>query len=320
MAKIRASFTLLTAFYLLCQRCPLIWANTLEFMEGQEVKQLINDEKYVVILLSDQKECSEKCGELEETLASIREDVVEALNAWVVRTYAPELSVEYGLKDVNLDNAIVFVRSGVPLLYTGPADNDELMLHFIVTNLESVIHTLNDDTFEHDTQASTGATTGDWLVMFTRSGCDTCNHMRATLEAVAAGLRGRKNVAVVDRDADGGQTTRRFGVKDFPSFVLFRLGRLYRYDLPLLDAPTLVAFATDGFRNARAEDIPHPKTPFDDLTEQIADWLRENPSIVSAVMYASIGLVAVIVMAYVGFFKKSSAAKSEKKQESKKKK
>lgn len=41
----------------------------------------------------------------------------------------------------------------------------------------------------------------------------------------------------------------------------FRLGRLYRYDLPLLDAKTLEAFMTDGFRNARAEEIPHPKTP-----------------------------------------------------------
>ncbi|XP_066989793.1 thioredoxin domain-containing protein [Macrobrachium rosenbergii] len=319
MARMWVSSTLLFVICLLFQRCPLILANTLEYMDVEEVKQLINDEKYVVILLSDEKDCGEKCKELEETLASIREDVVESLNAWVVRTHSPELSEEYGLNVVKLDNAIVFVRSGVPLLYTGPADNDELMLHQIVTNLESVVHYLNDDNFEHDTQASTGATTGDWLVMFTRSGCNTCSHMRATLEAVAAEMRGRKNVAVIDRDAGGGQTTRRFGVKDFPSFILFRLGRLYRFELPLLDAPTLVAFATDGFRNARAEDIPHPKTPFDDLTEQIADWLRENPSIVNAVMYASIGLLAVIVIASVGFFK-SSPAKSEKKQESKKKK
>jgi hypothetical protein len=29
---------------------------------------------------------------------------------------------------------------------------------------------LNDENFEHDTQATTGSTTGDWLVAFHRSG------------------------------------------------------------------------------------------------------------------------------------------------------
>lgn len=30
---------------------------------------------------------------------------------------------------------------------------------------ERVTHTLDDQSFEHDTQASTGATTGDWFVL-----------------------------------------------------------------------------------------------------------------------------------------------------------
>jgi hypothetical protein len=30
----------------------------------------------------------------------------------------------------------------------------------------SFVHTLTDATFEHDTQASTGSTTGDWFVEF----------------------------------------------------------------------------------------------------------------------------------------------------------
>lgn len=314
-----STFCPILLIFLICVICPIVKSNTLEFMEVAEVKQLIIDEKYVVILLSDEQKCSGKCRELEETLSSIREDVVESLNAWVVRTHSPELNTEYGLNEVKLSTAIVFLRSGNPLLYTGPAEDDDFMLDYLVTNIVSPIHPLGDNTFEHETQASTGATTGDWMVMFTKAGCDTCNHMRATIEAVAASLRGRKNVAIVDRDLDGGQTTRRFGVKDFPSFILFRLGRLYRFDLPLTDAATLIAFASDGFRNAHAENIPHPKTPFDDLVEQCADWLRENPSIVNAAMYASIVLLAVIVIAAAGFFK-SSPAKSSKKHESKKKK
>lgn len=42
-------------------------------------------------------ECTGRCEELEDTLASIREDVVEAVNAWVVRTHSPTLAVQYGL-------------------------------------------------------------------------------------------------------------------------------------------------------------------------------------------------------------------------------
>ena len=42
-------------------------------------------------------DCTGRCEELEDTLVKIREDVVEALNAWVVRTHSPILSTEYGL-------------------------------------------------------------------------------------------------------------------------------------------------------------------------------------------------------------------------------
>jgi len=41
----------------------------------------------------------------------------------------------------------------------------------------------------------------------------------------------------------------------------FRLGNLYRYNLPNMNAATLKSFAEDGFRNSKAEDIPKPKTP-----------------------------------------------------------
>ncbi|XP_063609923.1 uncharacterized protein LOC134783852 [Penaeus indicus] len=212
-----------------------------------------------------------------------------------------------------IEPGIIFVRSGIPMLYNGPADDDEFLLHMFVSNLDSVVKSLGDSTFEHETQASTGATTGDWLVMFTRAGCERCTYLRATVEAVAASMRNRKNVAIVDRDTDGGQTTRRFGVKDFPSLILFRLGRLYRYDLPILDAKTLEAFMTDGFRNARGEEIPHPKTPFDDFTEQCADWLRENPSIVNAVLFAGAGLILLVLVAAATFMKSSASKKESKK-------
>uniref|UniRef100_A0A0P4WMG4 Thioredoxin domain-containing protein n=1 Tax=Scylla olivacea TaxID=85551 RepID=A0A0P4WMG4_SCYOL len=291
--------------------------NQLEVMQEQELRQFIIDEDYVVVLFSNAGDCTGRCEELEDTLASIREDVVEALNAWVVRTYSPTLSTEYGLNTKKTGD-IIFVRKGVPLLYSGPADDDEYLLHYLITNPESSIHTLTDVNFEHLTQAATGATTGDWLVMFVRADCDSCVQLQSTVEAVAAVLKNKKNVAVVDRDDQGGQTTRRFGVKTFPSFILFRQGRLYRYMLPAVDATTLEHFASDGFRNARAESVPHPKTPFDDFTEWCADWLRENPE----KAYLGLGILAVVVAGAVFFCVQSSrqAAATANKKANKKKK
>lgn len=43
--------------------------------------------------------------------------------------------------------------------------NDELILHTFSNNKEPTVKELTDETFEHLTQASSGATTGDWFVM-----------------------------------------------------------------------------------------------------------------------------------------------------------
>lgn len=80
---------------------------------------------------------------------------------------------------------VVFFRHGVPLLYDGigfdakvvlfhycyfflilPGPlNDEVMLETFVQNKEAAVSHLNDESFEHLTQAASGATTGDWFVM-----------------------------------------------------------------------------------------------------------------------------------------------------------
>ncbi len=38
-------------------------------------------------------------------------------------------------------------------------------MNFIEEGIEKKTHQLNDKNFEHDTQAGTGATTGDWFVL-----------------------------------------------------------------------------------------------------------------------------------------------------------
>lgn len=49
-------------------------------------------------------------------------------------------------------------------LIAGPW-NDEVMLETFVQNQQVAVSNLGDDSFEHLTQAASGATTGDWFVM-----------------------------------------------------------------------------------------------------------------------------------------------------------
>ena len=41
-----------------------------------------------------------------------------------------------------------------------------LLLVALCASATATVHQLTDSSFEHDTQAATGATTGDWLVFF----------------------------------------------------------------------------------------------------------------------------------------------------------
>lgn len=59
--------------------------------------------------------------------------------------------------------AIVYYRRGLPLLYHGPL-TEEAIINTLYENPEPIVRELSDATFEHLTQAATGATTGDWFV------------------------------------------------------------------------------------------------------------------------------------------------------------
>lgn len=50
------------------------------------------------------------------------------------------------------------------ILTTGPL-NDEVILETFVQNQQPLVSSLSDETFEHLTQAASGATTGDWFVL-----------------------------------------------------------------------------------------------------------------------------------------------------------
>jgi len=48
--------------------------------------------------------------------------------------------------------------------HNSEAVNDEYLIDMLLNNRDPIVKELNDNSFEHLTQASTGATTGDWFI------------------------------------------------------------------------------------------------------------------------------------------------------------
>lgn len=287
-------------------------SSTLEVVQDDELMNLIRTEKYVVVLFS-RKYC-ENCDNYENELTALREDLVETLNAWVVKVEDSQMTRLY---TTDAEPALVFFRHGIPLLYHGPL-NDELILHTFTSNKDPVTRELTDETFEHLTQAATGATTGDWFVMFYTPDCVDCARLQARWEAVGAQLKSRLNVARVNRATTGAVTSRRFEVFNVPSFILFRQGKMYRYHIQKHDVDSFVDFAKSWYKNVTPEKVPLPKSPFDDFTAMVADYMRANPWL----WQLGFGTFAVGLLASFAtrFLKKSPEKKKSQKKEKKEKK
>lgn len=273
-------------FVLFFSICSLCYADTsfLENVAEPELLSLIRNEKYVVVLFT-KPDCPE-CDKLETILINIREDLVDSLNAWVVKA---ESSYLVKLYDPSREPSLVFFRHGVPLLYDGEY-NEDLIVHVFSENKEPIVKELSDDNFELLTQAATGATTGDWFILFYTNDCVDCQRLQARWEAVGAKLKTRLNIARLNIKTSGA-TARRFRIFNVPTFLFFRLGRMYHYNIPKLDVPSFVSFATDWYKNAKAEKVPLPKAPFDDFVQQIVDAMRESNLIVTFVAFFTCGLL-----------------------------
>uniref|UniRef100_A0A6M2DWL0 Putative thioredoxin domain-containing protein n=1 Tax=Xenopsylla cheopis TaxID=163159 RepID=A0A6M2DWL0_XENCH len=296
-------------------------ASQLETVNDDSLVELIKNEKYVVVLFSNDK--CKQCDEIEKELVNIRDDLVESLGSWVVKSMNSQLVRLY---DPTKEPAIVFFRHGVPLLYEGTIHEDEI-LHYFMDNKDPLVKELADDSFEHLTQAATGATTGDWLVMFYSTECVDCQRLGARWEAVAAKIKSRVNVARVNKATSGAATARRFGVHKVPSFLLFHQGKMYRYNLPKQDIKSFVSFAQEWYKNAKAETVPLPKAPFDDLVAWVVEMIRDvvdqfnklidqYPWLLYVVFgvaaFTTIGFSLVLITAVISKFKASKPAAKKK--------
>jgi len=103
-----------------------------------------------------------------------------------------------------------------------------LCIVFGLVSSDGDVVELTEANFEHLTQLSTGATTGDWFIKFYAPWCGHCKRLAPTWEEVATELKGEVNVAKVD--VTGNRALgKQFDVKGFPTLLLFRRGKMVKY-------------------------------------------------------------------------------------------
>ncbi|KAJ6639353.1 Thioredoxin domain-containing protein [Pseudolycoriella hygida] len=243
----------------------------LEDVSDADLVQMIKNTNEHVIVLFSKRNC-EDCDKYEDHLLNLKGDIKETLNAHTVKAFNSQMTKLYS---PTKEPAVVFFRHGVPLVYSGPINEDAIFQYFNENQIPTV-RELSDVNFEHLTQASTGSTTGDWLLLFYSQTCIECQRLTAVWEAVGAKLKSRMNVARINKDTVGTQTAKRFNILKAPEFIFIRQGKFYRYEIPNYDIESFVSFAQEFYKNARAEKIPVPSSPFEEFVAWTVDLLKNG--------------------------------------------
>ncbi|XP_058957022.2 thioredoxin domain-containing protein-like [Pocillopora verrucosa] len=142
---------------------------------------------------------------------------------------------------------------------------------------DSSVKILDDKSFEHLTQASTGATTGDWLIVFSFTErdpeCVQCKKADEAIEKSQERLGHKLNFARV-LPPRSKLTLRRFDVHKWPTVLLLKQGKQYHYSSENLDAESFVNFVEEGYKLAAVTPVPPPIGKFDVFLEEIMDDVR----------------------------------------------
>ncbi|EDV99235.1 thioredoxin domain-containing protein [Drosophila grimshawi] len=291
-------------FGVLCLGLIAVCNAAIERVDDSDLIHILTGKGDVVALFT--KTGCAACVEYENVVGKIQSELRQTLGATVVQAHNSNLIHIY---DPSREPALLYFRRGIPILYHG-AVNEEEIVQFFGENREPGVKELSDDNFEHLTQASTGATTGDWFIFFYSAECVLCQRLYAVWEAVGGTLRRKINVARMNSLTAGMGTAQRLKIAEAPEFVFLRLGKLYRYPLKDYTPKAFIEFVEDGYlRNTQPEDVPKPSSLIDELSfEHLMDYIRNSGTLPLAV----VGTFAVLFLFYVvkSLFKPSEKKKN----------
>lgn len=217
--------------------------------------------------------------------------------------------------------------------------NTILSLSLLQHSLAAVID-LTDSTFEHQTQSSTGQTTGKWLVKFYAPWCGHCKTLAPIWKELDQRLQEENAqdgivIAKVDCTKET-QVANRFQVQSYPTLKYFADRKMYNYK-GARNADALYDFVTEGYKSALQDTIPPPpsvldvkmkefRMKFDSLAQNnkhlkflLEDFdhiitFRKNAACALLVMGAFIGFMfGIIVSLLMGMGSTDTKAKKKKK-------
>jgi thioredoxin-like negative regulator of GroEL len=132
---------------------------------------------------------------------------------------------------------------------------------------------LDEQNFEHLTQAATGATSGDWLVLFCKPSVARCSKVSENWQRVATTLaatreaKGLQRINVANVDTSNAPWLRkRFGIQSVPVVLFFKGGVMYSFHGGGFSVERLVQFAERDFERSNRMLVPpepHVATPHD---------------------------------------------------------
>ncbi|KAH9495976.1 hypothetical protein Btru_012298 [Bulinus truncatus] len=226
------------------------------------------DERQKLLVLFYKTENCDSCA----TVLNVFNQIVgqPELPSDIIVGKSADLSLAEHLK-ITAYPSLIFLRDNSIVLFDD-AYEIERLLEWIQLAAQKTTHTLDDTSFEHLTQAASGATTGDWLVAFYK---DSCSTVLPAMESFGVRVRNRINVAKVNTD-ESPVLVERFKITKCPEIIYFKQGKMYRFDFPALDVPSFKSFVDAFYKNVKAEGVPIPKSKFDYLTENIADILKQQ--------------------------------------------
>lgn len=247
-----------------------------------EVKQLKSDEfdrflianKLVLILFKASNDCP-SCNKALEYFEKLPQP--DLVQTEIQKRYMTDHTIAERLGAMDYPS-IVFFRNGYPALYSGKLssiDDLQLLTEWLTPASQVATQDLHEDSFEHLTQASTGATTGDWFVLFFKPGSEDCMRILPSVESAAISLKHRMNFAKVDVEANK-KLAERFKITACPYGILLKQGKMYPYEPRKFNPQSLVAFTETWFKNVKSSPVPKEPTAFDILTESIALYIKQQ--------------------------------------------
>jgi len=257
------------------------------------------DEKLLIFFYTkfeDCPQCKEDMPLFQEAAGYLDQLEDDQIKSYKLAVKLPE----YG---VNTFPQLVFFDGKTPFKYDKSKYEPDDIVDWIEESKETPTADLNDETFEHLTQASSGSTTGDWLILFANSKRPECmKQILPDIMTVASRLRRRKNIATLCTKSNP-VTSKRFGLDPdthCAKILFFHRTDLYTYDKESTRGEDLLKFVMKDFNDQEPQIVPKPydagnaelKSSIHELSDILMHHVRS-----STVMFVTCIIVAVVIIA-----------------------